>query len=156
MAQTSKHVSQHLTITQWKHDPDSASATVTTPDAGTTERWVDMALYEHFGVTALLTIIGSSSGITLLEIVAASDTDGTAIAQIVTSGAFDADALGDWAFVECNAEQVRAKAVANSTVLRYVAARITCSNSGDEATVTYIGMNPKWAKSGLTAATTIA
>jgi len=156
MAQTSKHFSQHNALTMWDHDPAVATALVTSPDGGTTQRWVDMALYEHFAVAALATIFGGASGITLLEIVAATDTSGTSIAQIVTSGAIDADAIGDWAMVECNAEQVRAVAVTNSTELRYVAARITCSDVGDEAVVAYIATSPKQAAADLTAATTIS
>lgn len=121
----------------WDHDPGATTATVTSPDGGTTQRWVDLKEYSHFAAIAIQTVIGSSSGITKLEIVAASDTAGTDITSIKDSGTVDADALCDWLMEECSAEEVAHIGAAAGLNLRYVAARITQSHAGDEAVIVY-------------------
>ena len=150
-----QHIRSKFLFQFWDHDPDTASAIVVTPDGGTTDRYVDMRDYEHFACAAVATIFGGASGITKLEIIAASDTAGTDLAVIKDSGTVDADAIGDWLMEECSAEEVAQLASDNGTNLRYVAGRVTCSNSGDEAAIMYFGI-PKRAYLNHTPATTIA
>lgn len=150
-----QHFRSGLLVQVWDHDPGTASAIVTTPDGGTTDRYVDMRDHEHFAAIAIQTVIGSSSGITKLEIVAASDEAGTDLAVVKDSGTVDADALCDWLMEECSAEEVAQLGSDNGTALRYVAARVTQSNSGDEAVVVYLA-KPKRAYLNLTPATTIS
>ena len=92
---------------------------------------------ERFAALAIQTVIGSSSGITKLEIVAAEDTSGTNTVVIKDSGVVDADALCDWLIEECSMDEVAHLGAAAGYDLRYVAARITQSNAGDEAIVVY-------------------
>ena len=139
----------------WDHDPDTASAIVVTPDGGTTDRYVDGRDISHFAAIAIQTVIGSASGITKLEIIAASDTAGTDLAVIKDSGTVDADALADWLMEECSMEEVAQIAATNGTNLRYLAARVTQSNSGDEAIVVYFAI-PNRKYLNRTPATTIS
>lgn len=150
-----QHIRSRYLFQVWDHDPDTASAIVVTPDAGTTDRYVDGRDLERFAVIAIQTVIGSNSGITKLEIVAASDTAGTDLTVIKDSGTVDADALADWLIEECSMDEVRHLGDAAGVNLRYVAGRLTSSNSGDEAIVVYFGI-PNRKYLNLTPATTIS
>ena len=150
-----QHVRAKNKIEMWDHDPNGTSAAVTTPDAGTTERWFDMRDFSNFLVSAMSSAL-TGAGISLLEIVAADDTAGTNVTQVKTSGAIVADAVGDWATLECSAEEVRDLAANAGTTLRYVAARLTMVNAADEAVVMYMGCGARFPRNDLTPATTIA
>jgi hypothetical protein len=153
-----QHIRSRMKIGMFDHDPGSTSAgKVTSADGGTTEQWWDMRDLVKFAVAAACSVSTSSSGITKLEIVAAptpasTDTD---IQVIKDSGTIAATATGKWAIEECSAEEIAQIAEAEGVALRYVAARITVSNSGDEAVVVYIGEPVNPAKD-LTPATTVA
>lgn len=149
-----QHIRARNLIQMWDHDPGATTAQITTPDGGTTKRLVDMRDYEHFAVTAYASVL-AGNGITKLEIVACTDTAGTNATAIKDSGTIAADALGDWAMLECSADEVRYAGDAAGLALRYVGARLTCQNSGDEAVVTYIGVSNR-PQLDLTPATTIA
>jgi len=130
-----------LLLEMWDHDPGVATAKVTTPDGGTTERWVDMRDYVHLAVCVAATF-RAGDGITLVEIVAAEaedETDGS-VTVIKTSGVVAADALADWVFLECSAEEIVHLGEAAGYELRYVAARITTQHAGDEAMVAYVAL----------------
>ena len=141
-------------IQMWDHDPDTTAATGVTPDGGTTERWVDIRDYTDFSVALMATIMGGN-GPTLLEIIASeAEDDGDASVTIIkTSGTIAADAMGDWAFLECTAEEIAH--LASSYALRYVTARVTCHHSGDEAVAVFMA-TAKRPHDAVTAATTIA
>lgn len=139
----------------WDHDPGATTAVVTSADGGTTPRYVDMRDHERFAAIAIQTVIGSSSGITKLEIVAASDTAGNDLTVIKDSGTVDADALCDWLIEECSADEIAQASAASGLDLRYVAARLTQSNAGDEAVVVYFAI-PNRRYLNLTPATTIS
>lgn len=132
------------------HDPGSTSATVCTPDGGTTLRYVDLADYNHFAVLAMSSTL-TGNGITKLEIVACADTTFGSVTAVKDSSTVAADAVGDFVFEECSAEEV----VQLGATLRYVAARITMQNAADEAVVSYLAF-PKFAVDGLTADTIAA
>ena len=148
-------VRSNFLFQMWDHDSNSVSAIVVTPDAGTTERWVDMRDHSDFAVLAMQTIIGSGSGITKLEIVAADDTAGTNITAIKDSGTVDADAIGDWLIESCTAAEVAQESADGGFSLRYVAGRVTHSDTGDEAVIVYFAV-PNRPQLNLTAQTTIA
>lgn len=131
------------------NDPGAATATVVSAD-GSTKQMRDMRDYEGFAVIAMPTV--ASSQITLLEIVASSDSLGASnLTVVASSGVVAADAvLADYVVLEVTAAQI--KEVDTSNVgLRYVGARITCANSGDEHAVVYIRHMPKFPQSALTA-----
>lgn len=136
-------------IITYDHDPGATSALITSPDGGTTKRYVPLAQYGGFAGIVMATI--ASGGPTLVEIVAATDSAGTDVTQIVTSGTVAADAVGDVVAIECSAAQVKEMGDSLSKVFTHVGIRITCANSGDECAVTYIRHKPKFPQSGLTA-----
>jgi hypothetical protein len=63
-AVSSQHIRSNYLFQVWDHDPGGTTATVVTD--GTTSRYVDGKDLTHFGVIAIQTVIGSSSGITWL------------------------------------------------------------------------------------------
>lgn len=150
-----QHIRNNFLFQVWDHDPGGTDALVVTPDGGTTDRYVDGNTIERFAVIAIQTVIGSSSGITKLEIVAAEDAAGTNLQVIKDSGTVDADALCDWLMEECTMEEVAQIGSDGGYNLRYVAGRITQSNAGDEAIAVYFAV-PKRAYLNQTPATTIA
>lgn len=152
-AVTSQKIGSSWAIRSYDHDPGSTSAVITSPDGGTTKRVVPLALYELFGVNAMTSVSASSSGVTLLEIVGCTDSAGSNPTVVVSSGTVAATAVNNNVFVECTAAQVKEVGDAAGLVLTHVAARVTCSNAGDEAVVTYLRGNPKFTASGLTPAT---
>ena len=141
-------------IQMWDHDPGTTNALITSPDGGTTKRYVDMRDFDVFAGIVFATIMGGS-GPTLAELVAAEDADGTNVTAIKTSGTVALTTIGDWAALECTAEEIAQLGRASGYALRYVGVRVTCQNAGDEAVVTYIRDYPKNAHSGQTAATCI-
>lgn len=154
-AVASQHIRSNFLFQVWDHDPGATTAVIVSADGGTTPKFVDMRTLTHFGVIAIQTVIGSSSGITKLEIIAATDTAGTNATVIKDSGTVDADALADWLMEECNESEVAQAATAAGLDLRYVAGRLTSSNSGDEAIAVYVGL-PKRHYLDRTPATTIS
>lgn len=150
-AVTSQKIASSNAIISYDHDPGATTAQIVTPDGGTTKRLVALANYEWFGVACMTSVSASSSGATLVDIVAATDSAGTNATTVVSSGAVVADAVGDFVFVECTAAQVKEQGDSDGRVYTHVAARITCSNSGDECVVTYLRMSPRFTALGLTA-----
>lgn len=152
-SQSSNKIFANQKIEMFDHDPDSTAALEVTPDGGTTQRWVDMANYGAFAAIAMSSLL-AGNGITKLEIVANDKSDGSGTDVVIkSSGTVAADAVGDYVVEECTAEELAQEGADNSVNLRYVCARITMQNAGDEAVVTYIRSNPRFAESGLTADT---
>ena len=141
-------------VKTYDHDPGGTSATLVSPDGGTTIRYLDMLDYECALVQAMLTVPASSSGITKLEIVASDAADfSTNVTVVKDSGTIDADAVGDTYTLECDASEL-AQLSSDGSIspgLRYIAGRLTCSNTGDEAVVTYVA-KAKRPVDGVTAA----
>ena len=129
----------NLLVQIWDHDPGTTDAKVTSPDGGTTERWVDLRDYDKFAAAVCATVFGGT-GPVLLEIVASEaedETDGS-VTVIKTSGAIVLNALTEWHVLECSAEEIVQLGEAAGYDLRYVAARITTQHLGDEAVVVYL------------------
>jgi hypothetical protein len=149
--QSSQHFRSRVQMQVWDHDPGTTAATVTSPDGGTTQRWMDMKDFDLFVAAVIQTVLGGS-GCTKLEIVAAEDAAGTNLQVIKDSGSITLDALTEWAVQECTAEEVAHVGEAAGYKLRYVAARITTQNSGDEQIVVYQAMSHHHPHLDLTAA----
>jgi len=142
-------------VEMWFHNPVGTGAEAVTPDGGTTKRYVAMRDYASFQAIAMLAL-KTGNGITLLEIVAATDAAGTNATRIKTSGAIACAAVGDWAMQECTAEEINHVGKAAGHNFTHVAARLTSQNLGDHSVVTYIRDEPRFPQDGLTPATTIA
>ncbi len=150
-AVTTEKFASRNKVQMFFHDPDGTGTIITTPDGETTKRWVDMRDYGGFAVQAMSVVL-TGNGITLLEIVADVNSDGSGTNRIIkSSGAVVADAVGDYVVVECLAEEIAQIGEDNSEDLRYVAARLTVANSADEAVVNYIQFFPRFPATGLTA-----
>lgn len=151
-AVTSQKLAARHSIETLPHVPGSASATVVTPDSGTTKQWRAIALYEMFGVGAANAVL-TGNGITKIEIVAATDSTGSNTTVILDSGTLSGTAVGNGGFLECTAEQIREVGVASNLAFTHVAGRITVANSSDKCAVTYIRSGPKFPQLNLTPAT---
>lgn len=148
-AVTSQKIASSMAIITYDHDPGTTNAIITTPDGGTTKRYVAMANYELFAGAVMATI--ATGGPTLVDIVAATDSAGTNVTTVVSSGAVVADAVGDFVFVECTAAQVKEVGDAAGYTFTHVGIRITCANSADECAVTYIRAGARFTALGLSA-----
>lgn len=146
-----EYFGSRLDIAAYDHDPGATTAVLCSPDGGTTIRYYDMRDYRKFAVVAKPTIVGGG-GLTKVEIVASATTAFSSVTVIKDSDTVAADALDDFVFLECTAEEIAH--LATSADLRYVAARLTNATATDEVAVFYIG-EPIREVSGLTA-TTIA
>lgn len=129
-------------------DADYTTAAVVTATA------MDMRDYEGYACLVMASTL-TGSGITLVEIVAGSDSGVTAdIISIKSSGAVVGDAVGDYVVLECSASEIAQEAADNGSTARYAAVRLTMDNAGDEAVATII-RHGGICQDGLTA-TTIA
>jgi hypothetical protein len=151
-AVTTQKIGSKFSFEALFHDPDTASAQYVTSDGGTTFYWRDMRDYEWFGVAAANSTL-TGNGLTAVEIWAADDTSGTNAQLIVASGTLSGTAVGNGAFVECTAAQIREVSAAQGKTLRYVTAKITVANSADEAAVAFLRGLAKHPQLNLTPAT---
>lgn len=138
---------QHIEMLD--NDPGTASAKIVSAD-GSTYQMRDIRDYLGFAAIVMPTV--ASSQCTLLEIVASSDSLGASNVTVVrSSGAVVADApLVDYVTLECTQEQVKEVDTGN-VGLRYVGARITSANAGDEHAVVYVRFGAKSPSGVLTA-----
>lgn len=148
-ALSTEKIGSTLYINSYDHDPGATSAVITSPDGGTTLRYLDMKEYEGFAVQARPTIVGGT-GLTKLEIVASATTAFSSVVVVKDSGAVAGDSLNDTVFQECTAEEIAQLASDAGVDYRYVAARLTMGTNTDEANVTYVAI-PRRAYTGLTA-----
>jgi len=125
-----------MAITQYDHDPDATTAT----DVA----WVDMRDYGKF-IASFFRTVGTSA--LTYKIIANSASDGSGTDVEIKAGSAAPDAVGDYAFLECTAEEL----LSAGTDLRYVSLNLTLATGTDEGVVTYIRSCPRHAQSGLTA-----
>jgi hypothetical protein len=101
--------------------------------------YVDLRDYDSFAVVVEpTTVAANSNGVTLVEIVAATESNGTSATQIKTSGAIALSSTTYYQVLECLAEEIAELGRASSLALRYVGARITCDSANSRAACTYI------------------
>lgn len=132
------------------HDPDGTSATICTPDGGTTVRlWNAKDGYNFMGIVNPHTVAGD--GVSLVEIIGCTDADGTSPTQIKTSGAVVRDAADEQQVIECTAEEFREVADGASLALTHIGVRITMSDATDEAQVAYVMAPCRFSYDDLTA-----
>lgn len=151
-AVTSQKIASTHAIESYDHDPGATTAIVTSPDGGTTQRWVAMRDFDGFGAQARPTIVGGN-GITLLEIVGATDSAGTNVTVIKAEAATVTDTLNKYVWSEVTAEQMNEVGRAAGFAFTHVAARLTMATNTDEANVTYVRWPAKRAYKDLTATT---
>lgn len=141
-------------VEMFYHAPADAATEQSVKAGASTTTWKDLRDYEGFMVVAM-TALKVGNGMIELSIYAADDTSGTNATEIKTTGVIAADAIGDYAVLECTAEEIAHLSAASGYSLRYVAGYVDCHHNDDEVAVTYIRWGAKRAADGLTA-TTIA
>lgn len=139
-------------IEQFYHAPADAATEQSVKAGATTTTWKDLRDYEGFAVSAMTALL-VGSGMIELSIYAAEDATGTNATEIKTTGAIAADAVGDYAVLECTAEEIAQIGKAAGYNLRYVAAYVDCNHNDDEVAVTYIRHGAKRPTASLTATT---
>jgi hypothetical protein len=149
-AVTSQKLAGIMAVESYDHDPGATTAIVTSPDGGTTQRWVALRDFGAFGVIAKPTVVGGN-GLTLLEIVGATDSSGTNVTVVLAHAATVGNSLDEYVWLEVTAEQVNEVGKAAGYNFTHVAARLTMATATDEACVTYIRALPKRAYKNLTA-----
>jgi hypothetical protein len=149
-AVTTQKFASRNAMESYDHDPGATTPIVTSPDGGTTQRWVALRDFEGFAVQARPTVVGGD-GITLLEIVAATDSSGSDVTAVLAHAASTTTALGKHLNLEVTAEQVKEVGAAAGKNFTHVAARLTMATSTDEANVTYVRHMAKRAYKDLTA-----
>ena len=133
------------------HAPDAAATEQSAKAGTTTAVWVDLRDYDRFVVMAMTALKGGN-GMIELSIYAAEDALGaTNPTEIKTSGTIAADTVGNYAVLECSAEEIAQIGRAAGYALRYVAAYIDCHHADDEVAVVYIRTAAKNAHLDLTA-----
>lgn len=152
-AVTSQKIASTHAIESYDHDPGATAAVVTSPDGGTTKRYVALRDFAGFGVIAKPTVVGGN-GITLLEIVGATDSSGTNETVVLAHAASVTDNLNEYVWLEVTAEQVNEVGRAAGYAFTHVAARLTMATGTDEACVTYIRWPARRAYRDLTATNT--
>jgi hypothetical protein len=134
------------------HVPGASTAQVLTPDSGTTRIWRSMTTFGLFGVAAANAVL-VGSGLTLLEILGATDSTGSNPTVISSSGALTGSSLNNGAFLEVTSAQIREVAAAANLSLTYITGRLTMQNSGDKAAVSFLRTRAIRPANNLTAAT---
>lgn len=114
--------------------------------------WLDMRDYEGFAVMAFNVAL-TGAGITKVEILAADDTSGTNATVIKDSGTVAADALADYVFLECSAQEIQQESEDGGYNLRYVNVRLTADNAADDQGVVTTRYGARHPQDGLTATT---
>ncbi len=151
MAVSTERIGSRLFVKSYDHDPGATTAILASPDGGTTPWYMDMSLFGAGAVLVRPTIVGGS-GLTLVRVFASSDVAGASDATLLkTSGAVAGDSLNDNVFLEWSAAEIAQLADAAGVELRYVTVELTMATNTDEANVTFIGMDPRFPRTGLSA-----
>ena len=118
-------------------------ATEQSVKAGTTTAcWRDMRDYEGFAVGACQAVKGGN-GMIELSIYAAESDSGANATEIKTTGVIAADAIGDYALLECTAEEIAQIGRAAGYAFTHVAGYIDSHHNDDEQGVVYIRYGAK-------------
>lgn len=99
--------------------------------------YVDLRDYDAFAV-GVQTTTAAGNGVTKVEIVAATDTNGAGATVVKDSGALTMTNTTFLQVLECTAEEIAQLGRASSLALRYVGARITCDNANSRCEATYV------------------
>lgn len=139
-------------IEMFTHMPADAATEQSVKAGTTTTTWRDLRDYEGFAVGACQAVKGGN-GMIELSIYAAEDSSGTNATEVKTTGVIAADAIGDYALLECTAEEIAQLGAENGYDLRYVAGYIDSHHNDDEQGVVYIRWGAKRPADGLSATT---
>jgi len=139
-------------IEMFTHMPADGTTEQSVKAGTTTVTWKDLRDYDGFAVGACQAVKGGN-GMIELSIYAAESATGTNATEIKTTGVIAADAIGDYALLECTAEEIAQIGRAAGYALRYVAGYIDSHHNDDEQGVVYIRFGCKAQVTGLSATT---
>src|SRR5689334_15531382 len=128
-AVTSQRVASIAKMKNYDHDPGGTGAVVVSGDGGTTKNYINIQNFEVFAIGVMNSVSTSSSGPTLVEIVAAEDSTGTNVTAILTSGTIASTHVGDFIWLEVTAAQIQEVGAAAGFKFTHATGRITCSNA---------------------------
>lgn len=131
------------------------SGRITSATGGVAGDSVDMRDFGNIAAQAQVVAL-TGNGITKVEIIASATSNMASPEVIKDSGVIAADALGDHYTLEASAEEIRHVGEQEGKDLRYASIRVTAHNAADVASYTYVAVNPRFARSGLTPASAIA
>jgi hypothetical protein len=141
MALTAKKLASEIKVEMFDFDPNATAATAVS--------WVDMKDFSKLMVGFFRTV--GTSAITLTIQASAASNGASAETVVTKTVSSQPDAVGDYIFAECMAEQIAQKGSDTGKALRYVSAVISFATGTDEAVVTYIRSGAKFAYDALTA-----
>lgn len=136
------HLRCNLAVQNYDFDPDATTAT----DIA----WVDLRDYRSFMAGFTRTV--GTSNLTGFKILANSESDGSGTDyEIKVYSGSEPNALMDQVWLECSAEEIADIGDAAGVYLRYVSANVQVATGTDEAVITYVRADPRYAKEDLTA-----
>lgn len=138
---TANKLASEIAVTHYDFDPDATAATAV--------GWVDMRDFSKMMVSFFRTIGTSAMTLTIKAAPAASETNAQTIVTKTVSS--EPDAVGDYLFLECLADQIAQVAATSGYALRYVSAYVSFATATDEGVVTYIRGGSRFAGEGLSA-----
>ena len=140
---SSEKLTANLAVTLYDFDPNGTTAV----DVA----WVDMRDFEHFMVGFFRTIgTGALDTFAILGN-SASDGSGTDVTIVSKTISSEPDAVGDYIWLECTAEQIRQEGEDAGQNLRYVTASVEFATGTDEGVIIYVRQPGRFAHQGLTA-----
>jgi len=95
----------NASIEMFIHMPATGATEQSVKAGATATTWRDLRDYEGFAVGAVQSVKGGN-GMVELSIYAAEDDSGSNATEIKTTGVIAADAIGDYALLECTAEEI--------------------------------------------------
>lgn len=148
MAYTAEHLRSKLFVRVVEFDPDSGSATAVTLNPADSETYLSLTANgkpKRYLFGMMVTV--GTGGITTATVNAATAADGTGATQVAQITPTTADAVGDYVWVEVDADQIR-NALAGATHVGLVIDLVTAT---DELAVVVIGADGQHQYDELTA-----
>jgi len=148
-----QHLRALMEVRVVENDPDADTTCIVDlaqPQAGgagtPTAGCLPLAHFRRF-MAVYMTTVGTG-GITVFDIIAATDAAGTGAVAVVSHAiGSNPNAIGDTLFLECTAEQIH-ETLATAT---HVGVHINLVTSTDEGVVTFVRADPFYPRAGLTA-----
>ena len=145
-------IASRMKIEMFVHMPADGATEQVVKAGTTTATWKALRDYDAFAVLAVQAVKGGN-GMVELSIYAAENASGGNATEIKTTGVIAADAIGDYAFLECSAEEVAAIGEALGYNFTHIAAYIDSHHNDDEQGVVYIRHAANRQAAALTATT---
>lgn len=130
MAQTSIGLSANIKVTHYDFDPDV--------DTAVDVAWVDMRDFDKILATFFRTV--GTSALDTFKILGNAESDGSGADVIIKTHAVanEPNALGDYIYLECTAEEIAQEGADAGEDVRYVTISAEFATSTDEGVVTYV------------------